>query len=333
MIMLRSIAALLLFVLGLPVHAESQPPPQPLGIGLEGFVYPFEVLYFPLTMESRPVKMAYMDVAPSGTANGRVALLLHGRNFSGFYWERTIRFLSSAGYRVVVPDQIGFGKSSKADIALSFHQLARNTRALLDHLGVERTIVIAHSMGCMLGARFALMYPQQVERLVLESPIGLEDYRLKVPYATNEELTREAAGMMKPDIDRFYRGYFVAWKPEYQIFADIQYRWGLGPDADLVNRTAAHTYQLAYEQPVLYELPLIGTRTLIVGGAKDRSAIGRNRVSPEVRETLGRFTELIPAAARAMPDAVAVVYENVGHIPHLEATERFHSELQSFLEH
>ncbi len=331
MIMLRSIAALLLFVLGLPVHAESQP--QPLGIGLEGFVYPFEVLYFPLTMESRPVKMAYMDVAPSGTANGRVALLLHGRNFSGFYWERTIRFLSSAGYRVVVPDQIGFGKSSKPDIALSFHQLARNTRALLDTLGVERTIVIAHSMGCMLGARFALMYPQQVERLVLESPIGLEDYRLKVPYATNEELTREAAGMKKPDIDRFYRGYFVAWKPEYQIFADIQYRWGLGPDADLVNRTAAHTYQLAYEQPVLYELPLIGIRTLIVGGAKDRSAIGRNRVSPEVRETLGRFTELIPAAARAMPDAVAVVYENVGHIPHLEATERFHSELQSFLEH
>ena len=172
MIMLRPIAALVMFVLWLPAHAESQL--EPLGIGLEGFAYPFKVRYLPLTMEGQPVKMAYMDVAPSGTANGRVALLLHGRNFSGFYWERTIRFLSSAGYRVLVPDQIGFGKSSKPDIALSFHQLARNTRTLLDHLGVERTIVIAHSMGCMLGARFALMYPQQVERLVLESPIGRE---------------------------------------------------------------------------------------------------------------------------------------------------------------
>jgi pimeloyl-ACP methyl ester carboxylesterase len=67
-------------------------------------------------------------------------------------------------------------------------------------------------------------------------------------------------------------------------------------------------------------------------GVKDRSAIGRNHVSPEVRETLGRFTELIPAAARSMPDAAAVAFENVGHIPHLEATERFHSQLQSFLE-
>jgi len=190
MIMLRSIAALLLVSFWLPVHAQSQP--EPLSAGLEGFAYPFEVHYLPLTMEGQPVKMAYMDVAPAGPANGRVALLLHGRNFSGFYWERTIRFLSDAGYRVVIPDQIGFGKSSKPDIALSFHQLARNTKVLLDSLGVERTVVIAHSMGCMLGARFALMYPQQVERLVLESPIGLEDYRLKVPYATNEELAREA---------------------------------------------------------------------------------------------------------------------------------------------
>ena len=328
--MLRSIAALLSLVLWVPAQAQSLP--ERLGAELEGFAYPFEVHTLLLTMENRPVKMAYMDVAPAGIANGHVALLLHGRNFSGFYWERTIRFLSQAGYRVVIPDQIGFGKSSKPDIALSFHQLARNTRTLLDSLGIDRTIVIAHSMGCMLGARFTLMYPQQVDRLVLESPIGLEDYRLKVPYATNEELAREAAAMTKQDIDRFYRGYFVAWKPEYQVFADIQSGWASGPDADLVNRTAAHTYQLAYEQPVLYELPLIGARTLIVGGARDRSAIGRNRVSPEVRETLGRFTELIPAAARSMPHAEAVLFDGVGHIPHLEATERFHSELKSFLE-
>jgi pimeloyl-ACP methyl ester carboxylesterase len=326
----RSIAALLLFLFCLPCHAQSLP--DPLGAGLEGFDYPFGVRYLSLSMESQPVKMAYMDVAPAGTSNGRVALLLHGRNFSGFYWERTIRFLSRVGYRVVIPDQIGFGKSSKPDLALSFHQLARNTRMLLDALGIERTIVIAHSMGCMLGARYALMHPRQVERLVLESPIGLEDYRLKVPCATNEELAREAASMSRQDVDRFYRGYFVAWKPEYQIFADIQYRSATGPEADRVNRTAAHTYQLAYEQPVLYELPLIRVRTLIIGGGKDRSAIGRNRVSAEVRETLGRFAELIPAAAQSMPDAEAVVMEEVGHIPHLEAIQYFHSWLQSFLE-
>ena len=71
--------------------------------------------------------------------------------------------------------------SSKRDIGLSFHALAQNTRLLLDHLGIDRTAVVAHSMGGMFAVRFALMFPEKVEKLILESPIGLEDYRLKVP--------------------------------------------------------------------------------------------------------------------------------------------------------
>ncbi len=327
----RVFAGLLIAAALLAAAPAARAEPQALGINLEDFPYPYAVRYLPLSMEGLPVHMAYMDVAPAHGTNGRVALLLHGRNFSGFYWERTIAFLAHAGYRVIVPDQIGFGKSSKPDIGLSFHQLARNTHQLLDTLGVERAVVIAHSMGCMLGVRFALMYPQQVERLVLESPIGLEDYRLKVPFASNEELARDAAALTKQDIERFYRGYFVNWEPEYQIFADIQYRVSLGPDADRFFRTSAHTYQLAYEQPVLYEFPLLQARTLIIGGAKDHSAIGRNRVSPEVRATMGRFTELIPAAVRLIPAAEATVFEGVGHIAHLEITQRFHERLQAFL--
>jgi len=54
-------------------------------------------------------------------------------------------------------------------------------------------------------------------------------------------------------------------------------------------------------------------------------------VTPEVRETMGRFTELIPAAAHSMPDAQAIIFEDVGHIAHLEITDRFHAALQSFL--
>jgi len=152
-----------------------------------------------------------------------------------------------------------------------------------------------------------------------------------VPYATNEEPAREAAAMARESIDRFYRGYFVQWRPEFQMYADVQYRWSLGPEAERLHRTAAHTYQMAYEQPVVYELPLIKARTLIVGGDGDRLAIGRNRVAPEVRDSMGRFTELIPAAARAIPDATPVLLRQVGHIAHLEAPEQFHAILLSFL--
>src|SRR5947199_1435218 len=118
--------------LTLPCAAEPAPR-EPYGIGLEGFAYPYPVSMLPLVNDGEQVRMAYMDIAPT-TPNGRTVVLLHGRNFPSSYWTPVIKTLSEAGYRVVVPDQIGFGKSSKPAADLHFDTLARNTIALLDHL-------------------------------------------------------------------------------------------------------------------------------------------------------------------------------------------------------
>ncbi|MGW8379101.1 alpha/beta hydrolase [Streptomyces sp. ODS28] len=114
-------------------------------------------------------------------AEGGSACGLHGKNFDGGAWEPTARTLSSQGYRVIVPDQIGFGRSGKPSVDYSFRMLAQNTVALLDHLGVRRTHVVGHSMGGMLATRFALDHPDRTGRLVLANPVGLEDYRVLVP--------------------------------------------------------------------------------------------------------------------------------------------------------
>ena len=65
--------------------ALAQSPPEPLGIALEGYPYPFPVRFLPLTVEQHAVRLAYMDVAPAAAANGRAVLLLHGRNFPASY--------------------------------------------------------------------------------------------------------------------------------------------------------------------------------------------------------------------------------------------------------
>src|SRR5258705_11303543 len=119
---------------------------EPYGIGLEGFAYPFPVTMLALPSDGEALRMAYMDVKPPGAANGRTILLLHGRNFPSSYWEPTIKALTGAGYRVVVPDQVGFGKSSKPVSALSFDLLARHSIALLDSLQLPRVDIVAHSM-------------------------------------------------------------------------------------------------------------------------------------------------------------------------------------------
>ena len=112
-----------------------------LGIGLEGYDYPYKVEFLPLTIEGQDVRMAYMDVPSDEEPNGKTVLLLHGKNFFGSYWKDTIRFLTGKGFRVIVPDQLGFGKSSKPNIHYSFHLLAANTKKLMDSLEIKQVVV------------------------------------------------------------------------------------------------------------------------------------------------------------------------------------------------
>jgi len=305
--------------------------PEPLGIAMESVVYPYPVSFLRLNVDAVDVRMAYMDVPPEGKGNGRAVVLLHGKNFFGGYWESTIRALREAGYRVIVPDQIGFGKSSKPDIPYSFHRMALHTAMLLDSLGVREVAVVAHSMGGMVGARFALMYPERVTHLVLENPIGLEDYRGKIPYAPTEQLYRDELAQTEEAIRNYHKTYYVEWRPEYDRYVQIQYRWTLSGEYPRLARVAALTSQMIYEQPVIHEFPLIRARTLLVIGQADRTAPGKNRVGTAVRATLGAYPELGRAAAAAIPNATLVPLENVGHIPHFEAPRQFHEALLAFL--
>ena len=126
-----------------------------LGICLEEYEYPYPVQLFPLSNDLQPLKMAYMDVPPGKEPNGKTVVLFHGKAFGCYYFRNVIEALTGAGYRVVAPDQIGWGKSPKPDIHYSFQLLAANTAAPLDHLGVGRVAVLGHSTGGMTAAALA----------------------------------------------------------------------------------------------------------------------------------------------------------------------------------
>ena len=96
----------------LTASATVQAPVKALGLQLDGFPYPYQVTYLQLNIQKQNLQMAYMDAKPQ-PANGKTVLLLHGKNFSGAYWDSTAKAVTEQGYRVIMPDQIGFGKSSK----------------------------------------------------------------------------------------------------------------------------------------------------------------------------------------------------------------------------
>jgi pimeloyl-ACP methyl ester carboxylesterase len=304
---------------------------QPLSISMEEYSCPYQVHLLPLTIEGQDLRMAYMDVQPEGKGSGRTVVLLHGKNFSGNYWKETIRFLTQNGYRVVVPDQIGFGKSSKPNIHYSFHLMAANTRKLLDTLGVKDVAVVGHSMGGMLATRFALMYPETVTHLVLENPIGLEDYRSFVPYLSLEELYRNELNATEDGIRNYHKTYYVRWKPEFEEYVSIAARWRESGEYPRLAMSSALTYQMIYTQPVCHEFAQIKTKTLLVIGQADRTVVGKARVKKELLPLAGQYPALGRKTAKLIPNATLLEVPNVGHIPHFEAKDSFHQALLTFL--
>lgn len=323
-----------ILLLGTPARAADAPVyAEPLGIGMETWPYPHPVSFLTLTIAGQVLRMAYMDVPPQGAANGRSVVLLHGKNFAGFYWAGPIDALTRAGYRVVVPDQLGFGRSAKPDLPYSFDLLAANTAALLDALKLGTVDVVGHSMGGMLAIRFARTYPERVAHLVLEDPIGLEDYRRYVPPRPVETLFREQLAQTPEAYRRYVQGYFAHWQPGFEALVEPYARMMLSGEYPRFALSAALTSEMIYQQPVVYDLPLIAVPTLLIIGQADRTAPGRPFAPPALAQQMGNYPKLGREAAAAIPGARLIEIDGAGHIPHLEAAERFNRDLIDYLAH
>jgi pimeloyl-ACP methyl ester carboxylesterase len=292
--------------------------------------YPYPVQFHQLKIEGSPVRMAYMDVKPT-KGNGGTVVLFHGKNFNGFYWKDVIAFLSGNGYRVVVPDQVGWGQSDKPNIHYSFHMLAANTKNLLDTLGIEKAHILAHSMGGMLATRFALLYPEVVDKLIYENPIGLEDYKTFVPYRGIDEQYSGELKATYESLKAYQKSYYPDWKPEYEPYVAAQYQALQSPDFKQATWASALTYQMIYEQPVVYEFRYVKVPTLIIIGLEDRTVVGKNLLSKEVGARHGQYPQLGKMLQQQIKGSRLVELKGVGHIPHIQAPAAFQQAVLSFL--
>ena len=293
---------------------------QPGSITYDDIPYPYPVSYLPLTVYGQDVRMAYMDVPPAGRPNGRTVVLLHGMNFGGFYFSGPIDVLRKEGFRVVVPDQIGFGRSSKPIIPYNFHDMAFNTRKLLQSLGVNKAAVVGHSMGGMLTARFAASYPDITERAVIYNPIGLTDVRWDRPWRTADEAYKAT---MAQSHDQLYQAFYAnirryfpnAWKPEYEQYVRILYAPTLSGDWPRLAMVRSIYQQITYLDPVVHDWAHIKVRTLVLGGEQD----GEN------------FPALAKHIADTIPRGELALIPNAGHVPHVQVPDIFYRELLKFL--
>ncbi|MCE6989991.1 alpha/beta fold hydrolase [Dyadobacter sp. CY323] len=323
---------IILMFLATAVNAQKDSL-RSLDINLENYEYPFPVSYIEFESQAEKIQLAYMDVKPS-KPNGKTVMLMHGKNFNGAYWEETAKALIDKGYRVLIPDQIGFGKSTKPmHFQYSFQELAAATKRIPDQLKINKMVVLGHSMGGMVATRFTLMYPELVEKLILENPIGLEDYKLKVPYQSvdkwyQSELKADFNSIKNYQLTSYYDG---KWKDQYTKWVNLLAGWTLNKDYPRVAWNSALIYDMIYSQPVCYEFDKLAVPTLLIIGQRDRSAVGKNLAPEAVRKTLGNYPELGKQTKAKIKNGQLVELDNIGHLPHIEDFNRFITPLLQFL--
>lgn len=291
---------------------------------LSSYKYDFEVKYYSFNSQRQSLEMAYIYL--EGKVDRPIVTLMHGKNFNAHYWTSTALYLQKKGYGVLIPDQIGFGKSSKpANYQYSFSALAYHTRKLMASLKISKSIIIGHSMGGMLASRFALMYPELTQQLILVNPIGLENYLTYVEYKdTNffykNELAKTPEKIKGYQQKNYYDGQ---WNMKYEALTHFMIGQLQGPDKDLIAWVNAQTYDMIFTQPVVTEFKDLSIPVKLIIGTRDRTGPGRNWKKKGVKYEMGRYDRLGKTVASIIPNAKLYELDNLGHLPQIEDFGRF----------
>ena len=255
--------------------------------------------------------------AVEAAGSGPPLVLLHGFTGAGVSWTDHVEMFEK-GFRVIVPDLPGHGRSTHVDPAhMSVERTADDLAGILERLHAFPAAILGYSMGARIALRLAVAHPAAVSRLVLESPSpGFAD-----PVARAER--RAADAELADDLERDGIADFVARWERQPMFAgqaltpetaERQRRIRLANDPQSLAASLRAAGQGSME-PLHDRLPGLAAPTLVIAGRAD--AVGRQRA------------ELVAAA---IPGARLSLIDGAGHTPHLEQPARFQRIVLAFLQ-
>ncbi len=301
-----------------PLQPPAEAPSHwgAVSANFEEIPYPYPVQFLELNRFGQDMRMAYMDVAPTGPSNGQTVFWQHGMNFYSEAYTPTIQALAAAGFRVLAVDRIGYGKSSKPIIPYNFNFVAANMKALLDELEIEQVAAVGHSMGGMVMSRFAMLYPQVTTHVVLVNQIGLTDQRQSRTWV--DPYVAELGVASYQSILRGHRRYFPKdWPPAHLEFVRRQYGQTMSGEWPRVAMVRRLQGQMLYDDPVVYDWQHITSKALILAGEEDG--------------LVEDFPALARHVASELQNSAILLYPGIGHAPQIEIPDQFHADLIRFL--
>jgi pimeloyl-ACP methyl ester carboxylesterase len=182
-------------------------------------------------------------------------LILHGWGSRAEKWRKVGELLAENGYKVIIPDLPGFGKSDKPARAWNLDDYCNFVNEFVQHLNLEKFYLLGHSFGGALAVKCSLKFPEKVNKLFL---VGAACFRRK---AVRKRLFYIIAKILK--IFSFLPGYLFLRKGFYKFIvrrSDYPYAEGIMKDI----------YLKIIKEDLSSFLPLIQTPTVIIWGENDK---------------------------------------------------------------
>lgn len=136
------------------------------------------------------------EIAFTEAGKGIPVVLLHGYPFDKSMWSGQLEALAAAGVRAIAPDLPGLGETKSSSEVATMDDMARDTGALLDHLGVEQAVICGLSMGGYVAFEFTHLFPARVVGLVLAGTRAPADNEQEKAGREQQVQTMLRAGMV-----------------------------------------------------------------------------------------------------------------------------------------
>ncbi len=269
-----------------------------------------------VTLHGRPVSYAHAGKGP-------VLLLIHGMAGNFQNWQEVIEPLARH-HTVLAPDLPGHGGSAPGFGDYSLGALAAGLRDLLAALGHDRATIVGHSLGGGIAMQFAYQFPEMTERLVLVSSGGL-----------GREVSPVLRAAALPGADRFIATTAGAVGAVGSALGRGLKLIGLQANADIAEVGRGYTSLADPNRRAAF----LATLRSVVGTGGQRVHAGDRLYLVEDLPVLiiwGARDSIIPAhhgesAHQLIPGSQLELFDDVGHLPQLEAPARFVTVLERFL--
>lgn len=248
----------------------------------------------------------------------KTLLLVHGLASNGGFWRYNIGPLSEH-YRVIAVDLPGYGRSDKGVYPYTMSFYADVLSALLTQLGVPRAVYVGHSMGGQIGIHFSFRHPEQMEKLILAAPAGIEPFSrgdgdwlksvMTIDWVkkTTEERIRANIAMNFYDYD-----------DRFEWMVEERTRMAKAKDFEDFCYAVVRSVYGMLDEPTTKLLSDITVETHVIFGREDQ-------LIPNPILHGGRSAEVGEAAKRAIPNSTLTFIEKAGHMVQMERPAEFNA--------